>query len=81
MKTMQEKRRDALHRLQGRQETREAELAELVKGRKAMEGKNGITADMKARRDEHIVSKQNDVARRAREIQHLKNVSSQHNAR
>lgn len=80
MKTMQEKRTDALHRFQGKQEAREAELAELVKGRKAMEGQRGITSDMKARRDEHIASVQNDVARRAKEIQHLKAVISQSKA-
>lgn len=96
MKSMQEKRRDALHRLQGRQERAVAELERLLADRKHMEKtapkngavliKHGLLAgfsvkDQKNALDSHISMLQADVDRRARELQHLKNMTGQHNAR
>lgn len=86
MKTMQEKRKDALYRLQGRQEQAEAKLAELKADRKKMEKtapkngdvliKHGLLAgftvkEQKEAVDSRIEMYEKDVARRAAEIRNL----------
>lgn len=89
MKTTETKRKEALWRLERRQEQAEAKLAELKKDRKNMEKtapkngdvliKHGLLAgfsvkDQKEAVDRHIEQMEGIVARRAKEIQHLRSL-------
>lgn len=89
MKTIEVKRKEALDRLLSRQERAIAKLEEVKADRKKMEKtapkngdvlvKHGLLAgfsvkDQKDAVDRHIEMLQKDVDKRAKEIQHLRNL-------
>lgn len=72
MKTIQEKRKDALNRMIRAQERASEKLHDLELSRKSMAGRTGVPVWEKESLDRHIEMYKRDTARRAAEMQNLR---------